>query len=125
MKKSLFCLLLITLVSGSIKAQLANTKWKGTLPLDGPVNVSFNFAKDTLVVMNLDQNSMVESMTFTATNSTFTVMKTSGQSDCVNSTVGKYKYEIKNNGLLITLVEDPCDDRAPFLNNLQLTRSTQ
>ena len=62
-------------------------------------------------------------MTYTATNSTFTLAKVSGQSDCDNATVAKYKYEIKNNGLLITLVEDACDDRAPYLDKLQLTKS--
>lgn len=124
MKKSLFSLLLLTLVSGSINAQLTNTRWKGILPLEGQVNVSFNFTKDTLVVMNLDQNSTIETMTFTTTNSTLTLIKASGQSNCDNSTVGKYKYEIKNNTLLMTLVEDACDDRAPYLDKLQLSKTS-
>lgn len=124
MKKIVFCLLLVTLASGSIKAQLANTKWKGILPLDGPVSVSFNFGNDTLIVMNLEQNSTIETMTYKTNNSTLSLVKVSGQSDCDNTSIGKYKYEIKNNELLIILVEDPCDDRAPYIDKLRLVKNT-
>ncbi|GEO10429.1 hypothetical protein [Segetibacter aerophilus] len=124
MKKSFFCLLLITLVSGSIKAQLANSKWKGVLELGSPVNVSFEFGKDTLAVMNLDQSSVLETMIYKVTNSTFTLVKVSGQSDCETSTIGKYKYEIKENTLILTTIEDVCEDRGPVLNNLKLVKNT-
>lgn len=115
--------MVITLVSGSIKAQLTNSKWKGVLKLDNPVNVTFDFGKDTLTVLNLDQNTVLETMTYTSTPSTFTLTKVSGQSDCESSTVGKYKYQIKGKTLLMTLDEDACNDRAPYLNNLELTKS--
>ena len=123
MKKSFYCLLVITLVSGSIKAQLANSKWKGVLKLDNPVNVSFNFGKDTLTVLNLDENTVIETMIYTATSSTFALTKISGQSDCESSDTGKYRFQITNDVLLITLVEDDCDDRAPYIDNLKLTKS--
>ncbi len=124
MKKSLFCLLTITLLSGSIKAQLANSKWKGVLKLDDPVNVEFDFGKDTLTVLNLDKNTVLETMIYTATSSTFTLTKISGQSDCESSTIGKYKYQIKDKTLLMTVDEDACNDRAPYLNNLELMKNT-
>lgn len=123
MKKSLFCLLVIILISGSIKAQLAHSKWKGVLKLDNPVNVTFNFGKDTLTVFNLDQNTVLETMTYTATSSTFTLKKISGQSDCESSTIGKYKYRIKAKSLLMTVVADDCNDRAPYLDKLQLIKN--
>ena len=123
MKKSLFCLLTITLISGSIKAQLANSKWKGVLKLDNPVNVTFNFGKDTLTVFNLDENTILETMTYTATPSTFTLKKISGQSNCESSNPGKYKYQIKAKSLQMTVIEDACNDRAPYLNNLQLIKN--
>src|SRR3954454_8897222 len=122
MKKALFCLLTITLISSSIKAQLAHSKWKGVLKLDNPVNVSFNFGKDTLTVFNLDENTILETMIYTSTSSTFTLKKISGQSDCESSTIGKYKYRIKAKSLLMTVVEDACNDRSPYLNNLQLVK---
>ncbi|MCW3106333.1 MAG: hypothetical protein JWQ09_839 [Segetibacter sp.] len=124
MKKSVICLLLITLVSGSIKAQLASSKWKGVIKVDDTINVTFAFGKDTLTVVNLDENSILETMVYTATNSTFTLQKISGQSDCGNSTIGKYKYQIKGNALSMTLVEDACDDRSSVLDNLQLSKNT-
>jgi hypothetical protein len=111
-------------MSGSIKAQLANSKWKGILEIGSPVNVSFEFGKDTLAVMNLDQNSVLETMIYKVTNSTFTIVKIAGESDCESSTIGKYKYEIKENTLILTTVEDVCDDRGPVLNNVKLTRNT-
>ncbi|HEX8278287.1 MAG TPA: hypothetical protein VF540_06310 [Segetibacter sp.] len=123
MKKSVFCLVIISLISGSIKAQLANSKWKGVLKLDNPVNVAFNFGKDTLTVLNLDENTVVETMIYKVTASTFTLTKISGQSDCESSVVGRYKYQIKDNSLLMTVEEDACDDRAPYLDNLQLIKN--
>jgi len=122
MKKSLFCLLITIVVSASVHAQLANTKWKGILALDNPVNVTFNFGKDTLSVYNIDENHVLETMTFTADKTTFTLLKVSGQSDCPTSTAGKYKYQIKDDKLLMMVVDDACNDRAPYLNNLQLVR---
>jgi hypothetical protein len=123
MKKSLFCFLLVILISGSIKAQLANTTWKGVLHLESPVNVSFSFGKDTLSVMNLDQNAVLETMIYTATNSTFIVVKIMGQSECDASTVGKYKYQITGGTMLLTLVDDMCQDRGPVLNNMKLMKN--
>jgi len=114
---------MVTLISGSIKAQLANSKWKGVLKLDNPVNVTFDFGKDTLTVVNLDDNSVIETMIYTATSSAFTLTKISGQSDCESSATGKYKYQIKDNSLLMTVDEDTCNDRAYYLNNLQLMKN--
>lgn len=124
MKKHVICLLLITIVSTSLKAQLANSKWNGIIRINDNVNVTFDFGKDTLTVFNLDENSIIETMAYTATNSTFTLLKISGQSDCDDVTAGKYKYGIKDKTLVITLVEDPCGDRAPVLKDLRLTRNT-
>ena len=123
MKKNLIIFLLITLVSGSLKAQLSNSKWKGVLKLESPVNVTFDFSKDTLTVYNLDQNEVLETMVYSAANSTFSITKISGQSDCSSSTIGKYKFEIKGSELTLVLIEDVCDDRSSVLNNLQLSKN--
>ena len=124
MKKGLLGILTITLLSGSIKAQLTNSKWKGVLKLDNPVNVAFDFGKDTLTVFNLDEKTVLETMIYTSTSSKFTLKKIFGQSDCDSSTIGKYKYQIKDNSLLMTVDEDACNDRAPYLNNLQLMKNS-
>lgn len=125
MKKSLCCLLLLTVLSCSVKAQLANTRWKGVLKLDNDVNVTFDFGKDTLTVANIDDGVLIETMTYTATKTTFTLIKTSGQSDCDNSTPGKYSYGIKDNILSISLIEDACEDRSSVIKNIQLTKNSR
>ncbi|HLL44496.1 MAG TPA: hypothetical protein VK369_15205, partial [Segetibacter sp.] len=60
---------------------------------------------------------------YTSTSSKFTLKKISGQSDCESSTVGKYKYQIKGSSLLMTVDEDTCNDRAPYLDKLQLMKN--
>lgn len=124
MKKSMFCLLLATVISGSLAAQLTNSKWKGIIDLGNPVNVSFDFGKDTLAVINLDENSVIETMIYKGTNTSFTIIKITGQSECDTTAVGKYNYLIKDNELLLTAVDDNCEDRRPYLNNLKLTKTS-
>ena len=123
MKKTIVCVLLVTIFSAAANAQLANSKWTGIIKVNSDVNVAFKFGKDTLVVYNRDDNSVIETMTYNATNSTFTLVKTSGQSDC-DKMPGKYKYETRENLLIITLLEDSCDDRSSVLQKLQLLKST-
>ncbi len=122
MRNSLFCFLLAMLVGCSVNAQLNNTKWKGIIKIEDAVNARFDFGKDTLVVRNLDENRVIETMLYSVKNQSFTLTKVSGQSDCDNSTIGKYTYQINNNSLTITLVEDACDDRAPVLDHLELAK---
>ena len=47
MKKIIF-IAFIAFISASANAQLANSKWKGTLQLDNPTDVVFDFRTDTL-----------------------------------------------------------------------------
>lgn len=90
---------------------------------DDNVNTRFEFGIDTLTVHNIDDHTVIETMTFTTTATMFTVIKVSGQSDCDNGTAGKYKYDINGNELSITLVEDACDDRSSVLKSVVLTRT--
>lgn len=124
MEKNLFCLLLLTVLSGTVKAQLANTKWKGVLKLENDVNVRFDFGKDTLSVLNLDDGMLIEKMTYTDTKATFTLLKVSGQSDCDNTTPGKYRYAVKDAVLSISLIEDACADRSSAIKSIMLTKTT-
>ena len=125
MIKNLACLVFLVSVASVSNAQLSNSKWKGTLKIENDVNVSFEFGKDTLKVFNLADNSIIETMTYTATNSTFTINKISGQSDCDNAAPGKYKYETKQDALLITLLEDTCEDRSSVLKSLELSKNPE
>ncbi len=116
MKKLLF-ILLVSFVSVAVHAQLADTKWKLTLKLDNPLDAVFTFGKDTLNVTAAADGSLVETMTYTVKDNILTIQKVSGQSDCEGSSIGKYKFEKKDNTLVVTLVSDDCADRSGVLDN--------
>ena len=121
MKKIIF-LLCIVIAAVSANAQLAKTKWKGTLQLDNPIEVVFDFGKDSLSVYTVADNSALETMTFADSNNVLIIKKVYGQSDCAE-TEGKYKYEIKNEELVLTLVTDDCTGRSQVLNNSKWLKS--
>jgi hypothetical protein len=120
--KKIIVLLLVVISTVSANAQLSKTKWKGTLQLDNPLDVIFDFGKDSLFVYTAADNSALETMVFTDSVSTLIIKKVYGQSDC-NDVAGKYKYEIKNEELLLTLVTDDCPARSGVLNNTKWAKS--
>jgi len=115
--KKLTILLLTCFAAISANAQLANTSWKAKVTIDDTVTVVFDFGKDVLRVYRFANNAGIENMSYTSTDSTFTIKKIEGQSDCDNDVVGKYKYRIKGNNLSIKIVNDPCDDRSHVIEN--------
>jgi hypothetical protein len=123
MKKALLCLFSVSLIASAATAQLSNSNWKGVIKTDNNINVTFDFGKDTLTVKNIDDNSTIETMIYALKDSTFTIKKISGISDCDHSTIGQYSFQMKDNTLTFILVTDPCDDRSPVLNNLQLKKA--
>ncbi len=56
-------------------------------------------------------------MTYQHDDSSFTVFKTEGQSDCGNSMPGKYRYTIKGDSLMMELIKDDCYDRYNAIEN--------
>jgi len=100
MKKLLICLTLITSAFAS-KAQLANTKWTGTMMVPSE-------QKDSLFIM-ID-NDVVESMTYTVKDNTIIANKFDGKSPC---DLGPFTltYSLKGNQLFIKDTSDSCDDR--------------
>jgi len=48
-----------------------------------------------------------------------TLKKITGQSQCNETVVGKYKLAMKDNGMYVSMIEDSCTDRADALNNKQ------
>ncbi|MDB5248382.1 MAG: hypothetical protein JWQ40_2776 [Segetibacter sp.] len=120
MKKIIF-VFFVSFTSLTLHAQLKNTKWKGTLNLENKIDVVFDYRNDTLEVINSQDNSSIETMSYTIENNILTLKKLSGQSDC-DQAPGKYKFEINNNTLTIALVLDACDDRAPILDNSKWTK---
>jgi hypothetical protein len=118
MKKLLIIIFSTFLVSvTALHAQVANTKWKGILNLDGPTPVIWQFDKDTVQIFNFSDSSLVEKMTYKTAPGFFLFTKVSGISSCDNTTIAKYKFEIRSDSLFIAPFEDPCNDRASAVSN--------
>ena len=120
--RKIFVILLVLFISGTVKAQLTHTKWKGTLELDQPMEVLFDFRKDTVEVFNLADNSSVEIMQYTVKDSTLTLQKISGASSCDATGVAKYKLRLKDDKFFLIRIDDDCDDRGNVLNNTTWNR---
>lgn len=124
MKKMLF-VLLASVASIGVHAQLANTRWKDTLRLDNPVEVIFDFGKDTLTVTVAADGSLLETMSYTVQGQELSLIKIEGQSDCDGTTVGKYKFEMKGDELYLSLLKDDCVNRGAVLDKNTLARMKQ
>jgi hypothetical protein len=120
--KKVILIILVTITSTSIFAQLKNTRWKGTIKGDNPRNVILDFKKDTAILYTISDSTIVERMTYTMNENSFTVKKIDGQSDCDNTTPGKYSFVIKNNNMLIKLINDACYDRSSALDTTKWTK---
>jgi hypothetical protein len=120
--KKVIILLLLSLPSFSLLAQLGNSRWKGTIRGDEPRNVILDFHKDSLSVYTISDSSMVETMTYSAKDGVLALKKIEGQSDCDNSVIGKYGFEIKGDIMYVKLLEDPCNDRSFALDTTKWFR---
>ncbi len=114
--------MLTAVISLSATAQLKNTKWRGTVRGDNPRAVILEFRKDTLFLLTVSDEQLVESMTYTADNQAFVVNKIEGQSDCDNSTPGKYSFQVNGDKMFIKLVSDQCSDRYLALDTTHWLR---
>lgn len=121
MKKIIF-ILLATFLLKPVIAQLKNTRWEGAIKGDNPRNAILDFKKDTLILYGASNNEIVETMMYTINGNTFTVKKIEGQSDCDNTTQGKYGLEIKGDKMLIKLISDVCNDRSSALDKTKWTK---
>ena len=115
MKKIVFCLFVL-IASVSLKAQLANKKWIGTLQLEQATEVTLDFRKDTLNAISNMDGQMLETMLFTVKDSILSLQKLYGQSECGEGIVGKYKFAMKNDSISLQLVDDQCPSRANILD---------
>jgi hypothetical protein len=113
--KKIFLIALISFVGAAANAQLANVKWKGTLQLDQQTDVFLNFKTDTLEAITVEDGQVIESMKFSVQDSVLSISKLFGQSEC-SDTESKYKFEIKEDELTLTVVSDDCPDRSSVLD---------
>lgn len=121
MKKTMTAILL-ALVSMTVSAQLANTKWVGTIKGDNPRRVYLNFLDKGCSIYTVSDSSLVEVMATAYDGNQFSLNKIDGQSDCDNATTGKYSYQVKKDSLFIKLVEDACEDRSSAITGVGFVR---
>ncbi|MEP7319808.1 MAG: DUF3471 domain-containing protein, partial [Panacibacter sp.] len=117
--KKITVLLSAFVFMASAFAQLENTKWKSTITIDGPVNVIFHFKKTTVDLYRIADNSLIESMSYTHNDTSFTLKKISGQSDCDDAIPGKYRYVLMPKTLLLKVITDNCGDRSSVIDKTQ------
>lgn len=121
--KTVIFLFLVSFTSVTAHAQLNNTHWKGTLHSNNNIDVVFNYGKDTLTVTNSADNSTIETMTYTIADGIISIKKIDGMSDCDKTVTGKYKFQIKDDLLYVTLLSDECKNRSENLENSKWTKS--
>src|SRR2546423_554467 len=115
--KKIILLILGSCIFISANAQLTNTKWKVTLAIPDSTDVIFDFRTDTVEAISTADSQSLETMVYTVQDTILTLKKITGRSECNDTTIGKYKFEMKDDGMYITMIEDNCADRANVLNN--------
>jgi hypothetical protein len=120
MKKILLVLIMFSAAT-LVHAQLANTKWKTVVNIDGPVNVIFDFKKDTLSLYTVSDSTVIETMTYTSDGSSITIVKVDGQSDC-DDAPAKYRFRLEKNFLYLKMIADDCDDRSNVIDTTRWIR---
>jgi hypothetical protein len=120
--KQLLILSVAILAAGSLHAQLANTRWKVTLNLGDQVETVFDFSADSLKVYGATDSTQFETMSYTVKDSVLSLLKAYGQSACSTTSVGKYKFAIKENQLTASLLSDDCDPRSSVLDKTIWTK---
>ena len=93
------------------KAQLANTRWSGSIMAPSIVDVNLVFTKDTLKITVAGQSDVLETMTYTVKDSVITIKKVFGGSPCNDGSSATMKYIIKGNNLFLSVLNDPCEAR--------------
>ncbi len=106
--------------ANNLSAQLENTVWKGIFLVPDAHELVMNFKKDTVTLQfafkynlgDLSDKNLLEKMTYKVDKDKLTLQKVSGGSPCDNRTVGIYRFAVKDEKLLITLVSDDCIQRS-------------
>ena len=120
--KKIFFIILWATISFVSAAQLKNTKWRGVIRGDNPRTAILDFRKDTVLLTSVSDDQLIESMTYIADNRSFTLTKINGQSDCDNSTPGKYSFRISGDKMFLQLISDPCSDRSTAIDTTHWLR---
>ena len=96
---------------------LANTAWQGTVQLYRVMDVVLQFDEDTIRMYSVPDNvlpetKLLETMTYTAKDDTFTWRKVSGGSPCDAQTPGTWRYIIRHDEMTLNKIDDGCEGRS-------------
>ena len=111
MKKAFLISLLFVLFAAGVNAQLTDTKWRNAMNIPDPIETILHFKKDTVSLTIAGDGSLVETMSYTISKDTLKLTKISGMSPCVETVVGMYKIEIKDDKMTIVPLVDDCVER--------------
>ena len=126
MKKTLLLTATICLALFTAKAQLADSRWTGTIKIpmqDGKMHsyaVICTFQKDTMSMVYPLGTLPTDVMSYTEENNVISIKKVRGGVPCDVTAVGKYSYEMKGGQLFLKMIQDDCPARggadvsAPF-----------
>jgi hypothetical protein len=122
MKKNSFAFI-ATFLFVSASAQLENTRWKARLKInEGLLITIFDFKKDTLSIYAVADSTLIERMIYTNNDSSFTLLKIEGQSDCDNANTGEYGFTLTGDSLFLKLIKDNCYDRFSVIQNTRMVK---
>jgi hypothetical protein len=123
--KKIFLLLFLSLTVFAGKAQFKNTKWKATLQLQELTDAIFDFKTDTVKAILVADSSLLETMTYSVQGDALKLKRVSGQSGCDIEVVAVYHFKITNDQLVLTLADDPCNERSSALDQTRWTKMNQ
>lgn len=108
--KRIICLIIAIASVSLVKAQFANTSWKGSFDIPDLTEMVLQFKSDSLL-LNYPDGSTFETMKFKINNDTLSILKLDGQSSCSYSDTATYKIWVKDKKLFISSLTDDCPDR--------------
>ncbi len=111
--KTLMTAILFLLIfpgANTLSAQIQNTSWKGVFNIPSPADCVFEFKTDT-VFLTLN-GEILETSKFKINEDTLTLQKFSGISPCYLDVIGIYQFKIKDQKLILTIIDDACYTRS-------------
>ncbi len=99
-------------VSVNVKAQLANTKWKGEFTVPDRIECEFLFNADTAFLSSASLGGVIETMNYRVSGDTIFLSRISGMSPCYGDKEASYLFRIDEKKLFVTVIDDFCDIRA-------------
>ena len=112
MKKTICICILCSFLSAGLHAQLTDSKWKSSMNIPDVTETILHFKKDSVFLSVAADGSLVETMSYSISRDTLRLTKLSGMSPCTESTIGLYRFELKDDKLTIVPLSDDCQERA-------------